>query len=325
VSARLASGVVLACSLALPFAACAQSGKVYRIGLLETTSASANRTNLDALLRGLREAGYVEGKNLIIDYRSADGRIDRFPELAADLVRAKPDVIIARGTSATLAAKKASSIPIVMTSSADPVAARAIANLAKPGGNVTGLSSIVSELGAKRIEILKQLVPNAKRVAVILNMANPVAAEQWKELQRASGSLGVEFLLLDVRDVQALPGALESAVKHGAHALNSGGAAVEDANRRTVIDFVAKRKLPAIYSARNFVEAGGLISYGVHYPDLYYRAASYVDKILKGAKPGDLPVERPTKLELVINLRTAKALGVAVPRELLLRADEVIQ
>ena len=317
--------VALLCALAISFAAGAQSGKVYRIGFLETTPASANRANLDALLRGLREAGYVEGRNLVIDYRSADGSPARFPELAQNLVRAKPDVIVTRGTQATLAAKAAGSIPIVMTGSSDPVASGIAANLAHPGGNVTGLTSIVSELAVKRIEILKQLVPNARSIAVVLNMGNRPAAEQWKQIERAAGSLGVEVRLFDARDRDKAHDAVDIAVKQGTSALLASADAISDANRSLSIDLAARHKLPAIYPSRAFVDAGGLMSYGVHYPDLYYRAASYIDKILKGAKAGDLPIERPTKLEFVINLKTAKALGLVVPRELLLRADEVIQ
>jgi putative ABC transport system substrate-binding protein len=313
------------CALALSFAAFAQSGKVYRIGLLETSSASANRTNLDALLRGLREAGYVEGQNIVIDYRSVDGRSERFAELAADLVRAKPDVIITRGTAATLAARNAGSIPIVMTSSADPVGSRVVASLAKPGGNVTGLTSIVSELDAKRVEILKQLLPEAKRFAVLLNMGNPTSAGQRKTIEQAAGSLGVEPLFFDIRDPEGLHGAFDAAAKQGARAVIDDVDVVTSVNPRLVIDLAAGHKLPVIFVNRNYVEAGGFMSYGVHYPHLYHRAASYVDRILKGAKAGDLPVERPTKVEFVINLKTAKALGIAIPRELTLRADEVIQ
>ena len=314
------AGLIFA--LALSFAACAQSGKVYRIGMLEIAPASAN---LDALLRGLREAGYVEGRNLIIDYRSADGRPERFPELAADLVRAKPDIIVTRGTAAALAAKAAGSIPVVMTTSADPVGARVVANLARPGGNVTGMTTLVSELAAKRVEVLKELVPPGGRIAAILNLSNPTAVGERKQIERASSLLGLQVTVLDVRDAEALKRALETGLGEGASALLINAEAVVLANRQTIVDFAAKYKLPAIYSAREFVDAGGLMSYGVHYPHLYYRAASYVDKILKGAKPGDLPIEQPTKLNLVINLKAAKALGIAIPRELLLRADEVIQ
>jgi len=303
----------------------AQSEKTYRIGLLETTSANANRANVDALLRGLREAGYVEGKNIIIDYRSADGRSDRFQELAIDLIRARPDVIVARGSPATLAAKNAGAIPIVMTSSADPVAAGLVANLAKPGGNVTGVSSFVSELHAKQLQLLKQLLPNLKRLAVIFNMANPAVPAQRRQIERAAGLLGIKPSFFDARDRDGLRRALDSAAREGANAVIDATPEVSTANLRVTIEGATMHKLPVLTERRNYTAAGGLISYGVHYPNLYYRAASYVDKILRGAKPGDLPIEQPTKFELVINLKTAKALGIDVPRELLLLADEVIE
>jgi putative ABC transport system substrate-binding protein len=325
-SARFASCVLLACSLALSLgAAHAQSGKVYRIGMLETTSASANRTNLDALLRGLREAGYVEGKNLIIDYRSAEGRSERFAELASDLIRAKPDVIMTRGTPAALAAKKAGTIPVVMTAAANPVGTGIVANLARPGGNVTGLSTIVNELHGKRLELIKELLPTAKRIGSIYNLSNPNSASQVKSVEDAARSLGLQAEMFDARDAESLKRALEAARGRGVDALLLSAEAIISANRPTIVEFAAKHKVFAMYSAREFVEDGGLISYGVHYQDLYYRAASYVAKILKGAKPGDLPIEQPTKLELVINLKTAKALGIRIPREFLTRADEVIQ
>ena len=317
--------VGFACALTVAVNAWAQSAKVYRVGLLETISASANRANLEALLRGLEEAGYVEGKNLVIDYRSADGRPERFPDIAARLVRAKPDVILARGTAATLAAKTAGSVPVVMTSSADPVGSRLAASFAKPGGTVTGVTSIVAELDAKRVEILQRLLPGAKRVAVMLNMGALPTAAQWKTYQQAAKSLGLEAILLDIRDVEALRRAFDQARAQGADALMDALDALSQANRRLVIELALTKKLPVIYVSREWVDAGGLISYGVHYPDLYYRAAGYVDKILKGAKPGDLAIERPRKLELVINEKAAKALGINVPRDLLLRADEVIR
>ncbi|TMH66282.1 MAG: ABC transporter substrate-binding protein [Betaproteobacteria bacterium] len=303
----------------------AQSAKVYRIGVLEITSATSNRTNLDALLRGLREAGYVEGRNLIIDYRSADGHPERFPELATDLVRAKPDINLTRGTLATQAAKKTTAIPIVMTAAADPVRAGLVANLARPGGNITGFSTIITELHGKRLEMLTALVPAAKRVAYLASAANPNTSPSWKEVERAARSLGLEARLFDARDADTVNRALESAMAQGVDALLTTVETVMLANRAVIVDFANSHKLPGMYSAREFVEVGGLISYGVHYPDLYHRAASYVDKILKGAKPGDLPIEQPTKLELIINLKTARALGLNIPRELLLRADEVIE
>ena len=316
--------VVVAWAIALAVATQAHADKVYRIGLLETTSASANKANLAALLRGLREAGYVEGKNVVIDYRSADGRPDRFTDLAADLIRAKPDVIVARGTVATLAAKNAGSVPIVMTSSADPVAARVVPNLAQPGGNVTGLTSIVAELEGKRLEIMKQLVPQAKTFAVMLNFSNPVARAQRTEIDRAAARLKVEVLFLDVRDREGLRHAVEQAVARGVSALID-VSEVSQANPSVTIELLAKHRLPAIHVTREAIALGGLMSYGVYYPDLYYRAAGYVDKILKGAKPAELPIERPTKLEFVVNLKAAKQLGITVPPELMVRADEVIQ
>ena len=318
-------GFVLAA--ALSFAACAQSGKVYRIGVLETPSASANRKNLDALLRGLRDAGYVEGKNLIIDYRSAggDGGLERYRELAEDLVRAKPDIIVTRGGSAAAAVKKASSIPIVMCGAANPVGMGLVANLARPGGTVTGLTSLVTEVHGKRMELIRELLPAVRRIGFAANVENANAASQWQQVERAARSLGLEAQLVGARDADTLARALEMSRGQGIAALLVNTESITVANRSAIVEFGARSKLPIMYSSREFVDAGGLISYGVDYPALYYRAASYVDKILKGSKPGDLPVEQPTKFELVINLKAARALGVAIPRALLLRADEVIQ
>jgi putative ABC transport system substrate-binding protein len=310
---------------ALSFSVYAQSGKVYRIGFLETTSASANRANLEAFLRGLKEAGYIEWRNLVIDYRSADGRSDRFAELARDVVRAKPDVVVTRGTPAALAARDAGSVPVVMAAIADPVAAKVVASLARPGGHVTGLTTIVGDLHGKRLELIKELLPSVKQIGHFVNPVNPNSQMQWKEIERRAHSLGLDARVFEARNAETLNRALEAAVSQGVGALLVSVEALILANRAAIIDFAARNKLPVMYSAREFVDAGGLISYGVHYPDLYYRAASYVDRILKGAKPGDLPIEQPTKLELVINQKTAKALGITVPRQLLLRADEVIE
>jgi len=322
---RRTIAVIGALAAVAAFSASAQSPKAYRIGLLETTSARANKVNLDALARGLREAGYREGQNLVIDYRSADGHPERFPELAAQLVSTKVDVIIARGSAATLAAKNAGSVPVVMTSSADPVAAGLVPKLGQPGGSVTGLSSIVSDIDGKRMEILRQVLPEAKSVAVLFNMSNPAYASQRRQVEHAANSLGVRPVFLDARNAEELRGAIASAVVQGANGLVDSGEAVSSANLRLVIELTAKYKLVAIYASREYTEAGGLMSYGVHYPDLYYRAASYVDRIFKGAKPGELPIEQPTKLEFVVNLKTAKALGLTIPKELLLRADQLIE
>lgn len=315
----------LLCALVLASAAYGQLPKVYRIGMLETTSESANRANLNAFLKGLHEAGYVQGLNVVIDYRSADGRADRFPALAAELVRARPDVIVTRGFAAARAAKNAGTIPVVMATGADPVAAGVVKSLAQPGGNVTGLTTLVSELAGKRVEVLKELDPKASRIAAMLNLANPTGAEERREIESACSSLGVQALIFDVRNAEALQRALDAAALRHADALLINAEAVLLANRETILAFARNYRLPVMYAAREYVEGGGLISYGVSYPHLYYRAASYVDRILKGAKPADMPIEKPTQMYLVINVRAATALGIAIPSQLLLRADELIQ
>jgi putative ABC transport system substrate-binding protein len=303
-----------------------QAGKIYRIGVLEPTSMALNAANLDAFRQGLRELGYVEGHNLMIEYRSADGRSERFPDLAAELVRLKVDVIMTRGTPAVLAAKNATgTIPVVMAASGDPVLSGVVASLARPGGNVTGLSAIVGEISGKRLELIREVVPGVSRVAALFNMSNPIDALQWKETESAAPSLRVQLQLLDVRKPGDLAGAFDAAVKQRAGALVVGLDALTWANHRPIVGLAAKHRLPAMYGGREFVDAGGLIAYGVSYPHLYHRAASFVDKIFKGAKPADLPVEQPTKFELVINLKTAKALGLTIPQSVLGRADEVIQ
>jgi ABC-type uncharacterized transport system substrate-binding protein len=316
--------VVLAISLT-PMAAEAQEArKVYKIGVLEPFSASENAANLDAFRQGLRELGYVEGQNLVIEYRSADGRNERFAELAATLVRAKVDVIVTRGTPAVLAAKVATAtIPIIMAASGDPLGTGVVASLARPGGNVTGFSAFVRELQAKRVELLKEMIPRVARIGVLLNSSSQLAPGVWKEIEAAAQSQGVQAERLDVRRSEDLEYALDTAVRLRVDALVVAQDIIP--NRRRIPDFVAKHRLPAMYISRTLVDAGGLISYGVNQPELYRRAATYVDKILKGAKPTDLPVEQPTKFELVINLKTAKALGLTIPQTLLLRADQVIE
>ena len=310
---------------AWPLAARAQqAGKIYRIGILEPIPAARNAANLDALRKGLRELGYVEGRNLIIEYRSADGRAERFPDLASELVRLKVDLLVTRGTPAARAAKNATgTIPVVMATMGDPRAI--VASFARPGGNITGVTTFSTELQAKRIELLKELVPNLSRVALLHNMGNPAAPPEWEETKTAARSLGLQADLLDVRNQGDLRRAFELAVRQHVDALVIGADGLTQMHQQTIVDSVARSRLPAAYPAREFVEAGGLIAYAVNYPDLYFRFASFVDKIFKGAKPGELPVEQPTKFELVINLKTAKALGITIPQSLLLRADEVIQ
>jgi putative ABC transport system substrate-binding protein len=311
--------------LAAPLAAAAQqAGKVYRIGILETIPAAQNAANLAALRKGLRDLGYVEGRNLIIEYRSADGRAERFPDLASELVRLKVDLIVTRGTPAARAAKNATgTIPVVMATMGDPRAI--VASFANPGGNITGVTTFSTELTAKRFELLKELVPNLSRVALLHNMGNPAAPPEWEETKTAARSLGLQAELLDVRSQGDLGRAFELAVRQRVDALVIGADGLTQMHQQTIVDLVARNRLPAAYPAREFVEAGGLIAYAVNYPDLYFRFASFVDKIFKGAKPGELPVEQPSKFELVINLKTAKALGLTIPQSLLQRVDQVIE
>ncbi len=311
--------------LAAPLVTRAQHpGKVFRIGILEAIPVEQNAGNLDALRRGLQELGYVQGRNLIIEYRSADGRAERFSDLAPELVRLKVDLIVARGTPATRAAKAATATtPVVMATMGDPRAI--VASFARPGGNITGVVTFSTELTAKRIELLRELVPSLSRVGLLHNMGNPAAQPEWEETMMAARSLGFRAELLDVRTQNDLGVAFERAVREHVDALIIGADGLTQSLQLTIVGLAARNKLPAAYPAREFVEAGGLIAYGVNYPDLYFRLASFVDKILKGAKPADLPVEQPTRFELIINMKTAKTLGLNIPQSVLARADEVIQ
>ena len=270
--------VILAVSLVLaPLAAEGQqAGKIYRIGMLETTSMALNAANLDAFRQGLRELGYVEGRNFMIEYRSADGRTERLRDLAGELVRLKVDVIVTRGTPAVMAAKNATgTIPVVMAASGDPLLSGVVAGLARPGGNVTGLSAIVVEVTGKRLQLLREVVPGVSRIAVLFDMGNPNNALQWKETEIAAPSLGVQPQLLDVRKPGDFGGAFDAAIRQRAGAMVVGIDALTQANHRSIIDLAAKRRLPAIYASREFVDAGGLVAYGVSYPHLYHRAASF--------------------------------------------------
>jgi len=311
-------------AMAWPFAARGQAGKVYRIGVLEPTPAVQNATNFNALRDGLRKLGYVEGQNLVIEYRSADGRAERFPDLASELVRLKVDVVVTRGTPAVQAAQQASgTIPIVMAAMGAPFLVAA--SLPRPGGNVTGLTTFSQELIGKRIELLKELVPNLSRLALMHNIGNPMGPPEWEEAKSAARSTALEVLLLDVRHKDDLHHAFERAVQERVDALIVGADGLTQVEQRTIVDLAARNRLPTIHPSRDFVEIGGLLAYAVSYPALYLRAASLVDKILKGVKPADIPLEQPTRFELVINLKTAKTLGLTVPSPLLARADEVIE
>jgi len=318
-------GSVACTLLAAPLAARAQQAqKIYRIGILESIPAAQNTANLDALRQGLQQFGYVEGRNLIIEYRSADGHPDRFPALASELVRLKVDLIVTRGTPATVAAKNASAtIPVIMATMGDPHTM--VASFAHPGGNVTGVTTFTTELTAKRIELLKELVPKLSRIALLHNMANPAAPPEWEETKTAARSLGLEAELLDVRDEADLRRAFDRGARQRVEALVIGADGLIQLHQDMILARVNRDRLPAVYPGREFVDAGGLVAYGVNYPDLYFGFARYADKIFKGSNPGDLPVQQPTKFQLVINLKAAKALGLTIPQSLLVRADELIQ
>ena len=307
-----------------PLAASAQQAtKSYRIGMLETISPALNAAHLDAFREGLRQLGYVEGKNYTIEYRSADGRADRFPSLAAELVRLGVDVIVARGTPAAVAAKNATeTIPVIMASVGDPLLI--VDSLARPGRNVTGLSAFV-EMTSKRLELIKELAPATSRIALFANMSNPVAPPQWEETKAAARSLGIQAELLDVRSQDDVGRGFELAVARHVNALLVAFDGLFQANAGMITQLAARNRLPAIYVGREFIEAGGLMTYEVSFPHLYFRAATYVDRIFKGAKPADLPVEQPTKFELIINLKAAKAIGLTIPESFLALADEVIE
>ncbi len=313
-------------SLAPPPAADAQPARVARIGFLGYVSPSATPHLVEAFRRGLRDLGYVEGQNVAIEFRWAEGRLERLPDLAAELVRLKVDVIVAQGTPGPLAAKQATrTIPIVMAAAGDPVGAGLVASLARPGGNVTGLSLQVPELGGKRLQLLQEVVPGVSRVAVLWNAANPYPALVVRETELAARTLGVQLQSLEVRGPDDFETAFQAATRGHAGALITVDDPLTVNQRARIVDFAGKSRLPAMYGVREFVDAGGLMAYGAHVPDMWRRAATYVDKILKGAKPADLPVEQPTRFELVVNMKTAKALGLTIPQSVLIRADQVIQ
>jgi len=300
-----------------------QAESKYTVGIL---SAGSNVAELTTVVAALRELGWVEGKNVVFEPRFAENRLERLPELATDLVRLKVDVIAAAGTLAPLAAKQATStIPIVMTAAGDPLGSGLVASLARPGGNVTGMSLMAPDLGGKRLELLKEVVPRLARVAVLWNAANPYSALVFKETQAAGRTLGIQIQSLEVRAPDNFDGAFEGARRERSDALITVEDPLTFSQRQRVADFTAEQQLPSLHGLREFAAAGGLMSYGASLVDLFRRAAGYVDKILRGAKPADLPVQQPTKFELVINLRIAKALGLTIPPGVLAIADEVIE
>jgi putative ABC transport system substrate-binding protein len=318
--------VLLALSLLWGFRSHAQPPtKVHRIGIL-TPASEASTPLWEAFRQGLRELGYVEGQNILLEYRFAAGQPERFAALAAELVRLPVDLLVTDSTPATQAAKQATStIPIVMTASGAPVEAGVVASLAHPGGNVTGLSVMAPGLGGKRLELLKEAVPNISRVAVLWSSGNLTSPPQWRELEAAAHDLGVQLQPLEVPHPTELDSCFTAMTTAGAQALITLADAVLWNQRARVVALAAQHRLPAIFPEREFADAGGFMAYGPSVPESFHRAASYVDRILKGAHPGDLPVEQPTKFELVINLKTAKALGLTIPPSLLFQADEVIR
>ena len=303
-----------------------QTGKILRVGLLSPFSPSATVSWHQAFRLGLRDLGWIEGQNISIVYRYAEGRSDRLPEIAADLVRQKVDVIVAALVIDALAAKEATStIPIVVAAAGDPVALKVVESEARPGGNVTGLSQISVEVVGKRLELLKDIVPNLSRVAVLWDPQNPVSTLNWKELQIPAQQLAVQLLSLEVSSTNDFDKAFEDATKERAGALAVMPAPLFAGNFKRIADLAAKSRLPSIFQFSEFTDAGGLLAYGPDRSDMFRRAAAYVDKILKGAKPADLPMERPTKFEFVINMKTAKTLGITLPNAILLRATRLIE
>jgi len=304
-----------------------QPTKIPRIGYLAGSSLSALSPRIEAFRQGLRELGYIEGKNIVSEWRSAEGKLDRVPALAAELVRLMVDIIVTAGPTPTRAAKEATStIPIVMTNEGDPVGTGIVASLARPGGNITGLSTLAPELSGKRLELLKETIPKLSRVAVFGTSTLPGNAQQLKEVELAAKALKVKLQYLDVLDPKDIETAFRAAGKGRAEAvLMMVAASVASSQRTQIADLAVKSRLPVIYPNSEFVEAGGLMTYGVNALDLSRRAATFVDKILKGRKPADLPVEQPMKFEFIVNLKAAKAIGLTIPPNVLVRAQKVIR
>ncbi len=322
-SSILVSAMMLAVAV---LAEAQQPTKVPRIGFLASGTAAAPPASLEAFKQGLRDLGYIEGKSIAIEYRWAEHKPERLPELAAELVGLKVDVIVTSQTPSVQAIKKVSStIPIVFGVLSFPVENGIIASFARPGGNATGLTVLSEELNGKRLELLKESVPKIARVGVLSNLNNPTQPLEWKEIEVAAQALGLKLQSLGVRSVNDFDGVFKAALRDPAQALINLPEALVNANFKSIAEFAAKHKLPTMYSDRSGIEAGGLMFCGPITADLWRRAAIYVDKILKGSKPADLPVERPIKFEFVVNLKTAKQIGVTIPPNVLVRADRVIK
>jgi len=303
-----------------------QQPKIPRIGFLTNNSSTGLGAADEAFRQGLRALGYVEGKSLVTEYRYGEAKVGRLAEMAADLVRLKVDVIVTGGPTSTRTAKQATStIPLVMASDPDPVANGFVASLARPGGNITGLATLSPELSGKRLELLKEILPKISRVAVLGTSTTPGTAQELKEAELAAGAFGVKLQYLNVLDPKDIEAGFRAASTERADAVLVLNSAILISQRKQIADLAVKNRLPAMYPQAEYVEDGGLMTYGVSFIDLHRRAATYVDKILKGAKPADLPVEQPIKFELIVNLKTAKQIGLTIPQKVLGRADRVIK
>jgi putative ABC transport system substrate-binding protein len=318
--------IIICLLLTVSLAQAQQAGKIPRIGYLLGPSLSSLAARIEAFRQGLRELGYVEGKNIVIEYRSAEGEIDRLPALAAELVRLKVDVIVTGGPAPTRSAREATiTIPIVMAQDSDPVANGFVASLARPGGNITGLSTLAPEISGKRLELLKETVPRLSRVAVFGTSNYPGNAQSLREVELVAGAFGVKLQYLDVQSPKDIETAFRAATKGRAQAVLTLNSPILLSQRAQIVELAVKSRLPVIFPQSEYVEDGGLMAYGTSITDLYRRAATYVDKILKGRTPADLPVEQPMKFEFIINLIAAKQIGLTVPPNVLVRADKVIR
>lgn len=319
--------VIISIFLASAPADAQQTKKVPRIGFLSAFSPSSEQNRVEAFRQGLRELGYVEDRNIFIEYRYGEGKRDRLPKLAAELVRLNADLIVAAGGSglARVTKETTKTIPIVLTGGSDPVGAGLVASLARPGGNVTGLTGITAELAGKRLELLKETFPRLTRVGVLWNPTDQGSAQGFKEIEIAAPALGLEVQSLQVPSPSNFESAFKAAITGKVRAIHILPSGLINSHRNRIVEFAISNRLPTMFSGAANVEAGGLLSYAPNAPDLYRRAATYVDKILKGAKPADLPVEQPTKFELVINIKTARQIGMTIPPAVLARADRVIK
>ncbi len=316
-------------TLALWFGAVAaqekKPGRVFRVGVLDPLPLSSNASNMEQLRKGLRDAGYTEGENLTIEYRASDGRAGRYQRMANELARLPVDVLVARGTPAALGARNASKeMPIVAVGVTDPAETGLVASLERPGGNVTGIAVLIKDVESRRVDVLRALAPKTKRIAALMNLGNPALMHAWKVMEEAARSFKLEAFVVDVRKPDQIAAAFESAKARNADSVLVQIGALDPAQRQSVVELAARHRLPAIYTSRQYVDAGGLVSYGMDTPQLFYRAATFVDKVLKGAKPAELAMERPPKFELIINRKTLRSLDLVIPPDLLLRSNEIV-